>query len=325
MNSTRNAYRSGQPMSQDERRHVVSLKKHKQRQRRKMLTLFLLVLLIAVVGVVLSLTVFFKITQINVVDSTVYGKKQVIEASGIKVNENMFLTDSEKAAKKIETALPYISDVSIKKSITGKMTVTVTETKAAMAFEDGENFLIISPEGKVLERAKIISENVCVVEGVTFKEAKEGKTVVLADIMSSDGETVLRTGEKLLEDLILAYKGSEEYLGCKISQIDVSDINNLEMVYEYRILLKCGEISKLDETLKFAGAIIERLNGENPYYKGTVDLRIENKAYYNEGDFETTTEEPTDEKDEPVTDKNGEPVESDENAEQQEAKEDSGD
>lgn len=296
-------------MSRDEKRHVVSLQKHKQRKRRKVLTLFLLILLIAVVGVVLSLTVFFRITQINVAQSTIYSDKQIIKASGIKLSENMFLTDSEKAAKKIETALPYISDVSIKKSITGKMTLTVTETRAAMAFLDGEQYVLISPVGKVLERESIISEHVCVVEGINYSKAVEGKTIVLADMMSLDGETVLRSGEKLLEDLINAYKGNEEYLGADISEIDMSDINNLEMVYQYRILLKCGDISKLESTLKFAGAIIERLNGENPYYKGTVDLRIENKAYYNEGDFEAETEEPTEKTDEPVTNENGETVE----------------
>jgi hypothetical protein len=89
----------------------------------------------------------------------------------------------------------------------------------------------------------------------------------------------------------------------------MSDINNLEMIYEYRILLKCGEISKLSKTLEFAGAIIGRLDGENPNYKGIVDLRIENKAYYNEGDFETTTEPPTEKTQEPLTDENGEAIE----------------
>ncbi|MBE6836114.1 MAG: FtsQ-type POTRA domain-containing protein [Ruminococcaceae bacterium] len=306
MKTTRNSPPvNRQPMSRDEKRHVISLQKHKQRKRRKAITLVLLVLLIAVVGVVLSLTVFFRITQVNVVASTIYPDEQIVEASGIKLSENMFLTDSEKAAKKIQGTLPYISDVKIKKSLTGKITLTVTETKAAMAFVEGENYLIISPVGKVLERSKLISEHVCVIEGVSYSEAEEGKTIVLSDMTAADGETVLRTGDKLLEDLLIAYRGSEEYLGGNISEIDMSDINNLEMIYEYRILLKCGDISKLDNTLKFAGAIIERLNGENPYYTGTVDLRIENKAYYNEGDFETETEPETEE----ATDKNSEKTE----------------
>lgn len=313
MKTTRNTPQQRQPMSRDEKRHVVSMQKHKQRKRRKAITLFLLILLIAVVGVVLSLTVFFRITEINVAQSNIYSDEQIVEASGIKLSENMFLTDSEKAAEKIEAALPYISDVSVKKSLTGKMTLTVTETKAAMAFLEGEQYVLISPQGKVLERESIISEHVCLIEGVKFSDASEGNTIVLSDMMSSDGQTVLRSGEKLLEDLIAAYKGNEEYLGSNISEIDMSDINNLEMVYQYRILLKCGDISKLPSTLKFAGAIIERLDGENPYYKGTVDLRIENKAYYNEGDFESTTEPPTEKTNENTTDENGQTAQSAEN------------
>lgn len=299
MKTTRTTPPRREPMSNDEKRHVVSLQKHKQRRRRKIITLVLLILLIAVIGVVLSLTVFFRITGINVEQSTVYGDEMIIEASGIKLQENMFLTDTEKAAEKIEKALPYISDVTVKKSLTGKMTLIVTQTKAAMAFLEGENYLVISPVGKVLERSKLIAEHVCVVKGVEYSEAVEGETIVLSDMLSSDGETVLRSGDKLLEDLVTAYRENEEYLSGNISEIDLSDINNLEMIYEYRILLRCGDISRLDNTLKFAGAIIERLNGENPHYKGTVDLRIENKAYYNEGDFETdepeTEEAPTDE------------------------------
>ena len=305
--SRKNTPTPRQPMSRDERRHVVSLQKHKARRRKKIISLVLLALLIAFVGVVLSLTVFFHITEIEVENSSYYNESEIIEAGKIELQDNMFLADVKQAAENIQTTLPYIEQVSIKRSLTGKMTYTVTETRAAMAFFDNGEYIILSPTGKVLERSLIISEHVCVIEGVEFSEALEGYTVELADMMSADGSTVLRDKDKLLEDLVTAYDGNEKYLNRNITQIDLSDINNLQMIYQYRILLKCGDVSKLDQTLKFAGAIIERLDGENPNYKGTVDLTIENKAYYNEGDIDTTapvteavTEAPTDENGETV-------------------------
>jgi len=307
MNTPKNT-RQSQPMSRDEKRHVVSLQKHKARRRKRIATLIVLALLIVVVGVVLSFTVFFHITEIAVENSTVYSDGDIIEASGIKLQDNMFLTDAKQAASDIEKALPYIESVNVKRSPTGKMTLVINETKAAMAFLEGDGYLIISPKGKVLERSLIISEHVCLVKGITYSSAEEGSTIVIDNMLASDGETVLREGEKLLSDLVLAYDDGEKYFGGEISEINLGNINNLQMVYQYRILLKCGDISKLDQTLKFAGAIIERLNGENPHYKGTVDLTIENKAFYNEGDFEQETAESTEEASEPLTDENGETV-----------------
>jgi hypothetical protein len=299
-------------MSRDEKRHVVSLQKHRARRRKRIISLVVLALLIVVVGVVLSLTVFFHITEIAVQNVTVYSESDIIDSSGITLHSNMFLIDAKQAAADIEKKLPYIESVTVKRSLTGKLTLIVEETKAAMAFTEDDGYLLISPKGKVLERSLLISEHVCLVKGLTYSSAVEGETIRIDDMLASDGTTVLRDGEKLLDDLILAYGDGEKYFHSDISEINLSNINNLYMVYQYRILLKCGDISKLDQTLKFAGAIIERLDGENPLYRGTVDLTIENKAFYNEGDFEVETEEAT----EPVTEKpqeqqtdeNGEPV-----------------
>lgn len=315
MNTPKNN-RPRQPMSRDEKRHVVSLQKHKARRRKRIISFFILGLLIVIVGVVLSLTVFFHITEIVVENSTVYSDSDIVEASGIQLQSNIFLIDAKQAASSVEKTLPYIEEVTVKRSPTGKLTLIVQETKAAMAFEEDDGYLIISPKGKVLERSMIISEHVCLVKGLTYSSAEEGSAIVISDMLASDGETVLRDGEKLLSDLVLAYGDGEKYMGGNISEINLSNINNLYMVYQYRILLKCGDISNLDQTLKFAGAIIERLDGENPLYRGTVDLTIENKAFYNEGDFEQETEEATEEASaEPQTDENGETVTSQESEE----------
>lgn len=310
MKTTPNSKRPSEPMSRDERRNIISMKKVKQRRRRKIISYTVLLLLLIGIGTSLSLTVFFHIEKVEVTNSAKYDSESIIAASGLKLQDNMFLTNMKQAALNIETNLPYVERAKIKRHLSGKITVELVETTADMAFLKDAGYLLVSGKGKCLEYAEIIPESVALVEGAEISSYEIGQIITLSDLLAADETTVLSDGKNQLENLIKANESANTYLSGDITGLDISNINNLMMVYQGRILLKCGDVEKIDATLKFAKAIIERLDEENPNYIGTIDLTIENVANYNEGEFDTTTQPVTQPTTQPVSQTNPQAAES---------------
>ena len=139
MKSSRKVPEKREPMSRDELRH----KRYLERRRRRRRNLIL--------AVVLSLTVFFKISSFEVAGDEVYSAEQIIEASGLKNGENLFGFEKEDVSAQVEQTLPYVGNIEIKRSMTGKITFTVTAAKAVMAIDNGESFCMLDRNCKVLE------------------------------------------------------------------------------------------------------------------------------------------------------------------------------
>lgn len=286
-------------MSRDETRKVVSLQRMKARRRRKILSYSALLIILVIVGVVLSLTVFFHIEKIEVVSDSIYNNESIITATEIKLQDNLFLTNTKQAAEKIEKALPYISQAKIKRHLSGKLSIELVETSAKMAIEKDGEYIFINENGKVLEQSSILSEVVSLVEGVEINSAEVGTTISFLDktTQNESGEkTVINNGDKVLENLTASFAATQANITGQITKINLTDMSNVNIVFDGRILLKCGDATKINDTLKFASAIIKKLNEENPNYLGTINLTIEKKASFSEGDFEiTTTTEPVSE------------------------------
>jgi hypothetical protein len=78
-------------------------------------------------------------------------------------------------------------------------------------------------------------------------------------------------------DLLEALKSNEFD---NITRIDVSEIDNIVVSYDGRIKMKIGTMSNLDEKLKKARYIV--MEKESKKAKGTLDLTVDNTAYFKE-------------------------------------------
>ena len=77
------------------------------RRRRRGRFSFLCILLIAG-AVVAALTVFFKVQSITVSGNARYTSEEVVAASGIEIEDNLFLLNKYSAAQAIFEKLPYV-------------------------------------------------------------------------------------------------------------------------------------------------------------------------------------------------------------------------
>jgi cell division septal protein FtsQ len=138
-------------------------------------------------------------------------------------------------AKRIETKLPYIEDVKVKKRLPTTVDLNITAAKTAGYIEAEGKFLIISSEGKILEIAKK-KPKLATIDGIVVTEPKEAQYI-------KDEKNSIEYVKKI-------YSLLGEGMSSGVTEVDVSDSINLSFVYKDRITVKLGSEANLKEKLK---------------------------------------------------------------------------
>lgn len=255
-------------------RQPVASPPPKRRRRKRNYSLYYLMvfILVAAAGIVLSLTVFFKISQVGVDGTTQYDMESIITYSKIKVGDNIFRTDYEKAKSEILKNLIYIDDVQISKSLSCQVTIHVEPSvpTASVQYEGG--YLLVSANGKILEQLGEPLEGLRIIKGFNPSQTEIGEKLV-----SDDAEK-----DKLTYTLceILDRQDMPE-----IAQMDISDPYNAVLRYEDRIDIELGSASDLEYKIHFAYEMIHTKISKKT--AGTLFMREDNGAsFMEEGDLE---------------------------------------
>lgn len=231
--------------------------------------------ILLIVGVVLCLTVFFKIARIDVTGDEIYNAEQIIEASEITVGENMFLMPAKKNAAAVEKALPYVEKAEIKRSLSCTVTVQVTKATAVAAIANGESYILLNRAGKVLEDGVIaLPDEILVLEAGAITSAVPG-------------EKILFESETAAEDFTAVFSALQNGAVTGLTQLDVRNHLQIEAMYQNRIVLKLGEAASIADKTDFIRATLERCEKNSPGFKGSIDFSIDKKAFQN-AEKETT-------------------------------------
>ena len=154
-------HRQGRPnaaKSREETRRESRQALEKKKHRRHTALVIGLVAAIVLAAVILSLTVFFKITAVEVdASKTQYEAAQIREASGITEGDNLFLMDREAVAEQISQKLPYTGEITVKRSLPTKVRITVTDSKIKAAVRYDDQYIVLNEENKVLAKVGSIT------------------------------------------------------------------------------------------------------------------------------------------------------------------------
>jgi cell division protein FtsQ len=241
----RAGYRTEQQVpafSEQARERALRRRKH----RKHVLIAFYLILFFVVISAaaILSVTVLFKITDISVSGKSRYTQEQIIQASGIKIGDNLVLTKTKEDAQKIRTALPYIGSVKISKRFPTGVSIEVEEAKIMGAAVYGSRYAIIGSDETVLETASSAPEGYMTIKGLNIKKAQAGSKIQFADSMQ---ETAFRsTLEAIKESGITS-----------ITSSDFSQVSRILLIYDGRITINLGTATDLTYKLKFAKEILK--------------------------------------------------------------------
>ena len=158
--------------SREELRRENRQELERQKSRRKAMWIILLVAIGVVIAVILSLTVFFKVTAVEVdVSKSQYSAAQIRDASGIEEGDSLFLLNREKAADRISTKLPYTGEIVVKRSFPSKVKVFVEDSTVTAAVKYNDRYIVLNESNKVLATANNIDSLNSLVERQAKKKA----------------------------------------------------------------------------------------------------------------------------------------------------------
>lgn len=255
------------------------------KRRKKNNTHFVILLMLSclIIGVILSLTVFFNVNNVIIEGDTRYTKLQICTAGDVSVGDNLFLSLGQKDRKEITEKLPYIDKIEVERKLPSTLVITVNETPAFFAIYDESQYILLDGNMKVLEKTtSILGEDVILIEGVQIESSQIGKQLVFKDKTLETAATGDETTETLetettreLIDRIISAIISEEFNG--LTNIDLTDRLHVKMTYDNRLVLIFGAPTELDYKFKFALKAIEKLDDSA---NGYIDLTVPQNAYY---------------------------------------------
>ena len=263
-------------LSRDEVRSINKKRIKRKRKAKRLAMLFLLAVAVLSVGVVLVLSVFFKINTITIKGDKVYSNKEIIQNCGISVGDNLFRISEKTLNEKLPEVLPYVENVTLERKLPDTLIVNISATREIAALPNGTGFALIDYRGKVLDKnASMLREGVAMVSGVTPKDLTEGKTIVLKN-------------QKLTDDFITLLGAIKESKMNLLTEIKVSKSGGFQLNYDDRIRIELGGVENIVVKLQRAKAAIEKENQINAYAEGTLDLKTEPYAYFSPGEEEET-------------------------------------
>lgn len=178
--------------SREELRRENRQELERQKTRNKALWIILLVAIGIVIAVILSLTVFFKVTAVEVdASKSQYSAAQIRDASGIEEGDSLFLLNREKAADRISTKLPYTGEIIVKRSFPSKVKVFVEDSTVTAAVKYNDKYIVLNESNKVLATANNIDALNSLIERQAKK--KTGKSPKKAKQTTTATTTVTTT------------------------------------------------------------------------------------------------------------------------------------
>lgn len=264
--------------------------RRRRNRRKKIIFRSVLGLIIFCIGTILALTLFFNINSIVVSGDKVYSDEEIVKTAEVAEGDNLIFLSEKKINEKISTELTYVGEARIKRRLPATLEIVITKTDGYMAVLSKGYYTLLDKNGKVLEKGlETVGENIVLVNLGEIESANVGETIVLKN-------------KKVFEKMNDLVEECEKLNLTDITNIDLSDIHNIKVVYQGRITLELGETQKdtMSSKLALGQAAIKKQNEENDQYRGTINLMVDGKGYWSEevSTTEPETEEITTEKQE---------------------------
>ena len=239
-----------------------------RRTRRKRNALFApLSFLIICAALVFGMSVFFRVSTIEVEGNALYTAEEIIEASGIEQGDNLFFINRFSAISRIFSKLPYVEKAVINRSLPNRLVIVVTESQAiaCVAAEDGtwaidRGCKLLSKVGGDELRGLIR------IEGLTPIAPEAGQVI-------APGEA-----ESPKVSYLSAILTQIDTLGLRdnITYIDISGISNPSFDYLGRFTVKLGSFENTEYKFQCLLSAVDALSEGD---RGTLDLSIDKRAH----------------------------------------------
>ncbi|MBP0969312.1 MAG: FtsQ-type POTRA domain-containing protein [Oscillospiraceae bacterium] len=227
----------------------------------------ILFLAAAITGIVLSLTVFFNIENIEVRGVLeIYTKQEVSNASGLRKGDNIFRFSAYNTKNRIMRELPYISEAVIKRYLPSTVIITVKEADNALVLVCEGGFLVLSQDMRIINSLNTYSGKSLMIYGIDPNSRKVG------DMLETENESSVKN----LQEMV-SYLSSMDLLS-DASAINTSDKLDLFLLMDDRVLVKFGTSGDMERKFLMLSEMMS--NQLSPEDTGILDLSVSGKATF---------------------------------------------
>lgn len=237
----------------------------RERARRRRLYYVIIMAVVTLCFVILSLTVFFKITVIQVTGSTNYSSEEIAAASGIVKGDNIIRENISECSRNITSQLIYVETADVKKQFPGTIVIHVEASVPTANVQTVNGYYLISQGGKVLEKLTNPKTGLLTINGAE------------SDITLKQGDIFRSVEEKKTDDIYTLIDAFEKFKLENVTHIDITDRANVSFLYDSRIKVELGVVSDLDYKLNFIAEILTKEIGTNS--SGTLRLLPDSAQY----------------------------------------------
>ena len=270
-------------LSKDEKIVNRTNMRRKKNRRKKLIIRAVLGGIFLVAGLIVALLLFFNINKISVTGDSVYSSEEVIRVSEIQIGDNLIFLSKNRINKLVTEKLPYVGSVKLKRRLPAHLEIQVTKTDAVFGIAQDGFYALLDRDGKVLETN---------VEYIgTDKTLLNAGKVVSAVV----GEKIVLENENTFPRIKEVYETCENVGLTDITEINITELHNIKVVYQGRITLELGKTDgdRLSKKLAFGKAAIDKQNVEDNQFRGTINLTVDKKGYLQEETTEPETEPTT--------------------------------
>ena len=198
-----------------------------------------------------------------------YTAQEIIEASGINLDDNLLSLSKATVAARIHAALPYVNEIQIKKQLPGTVIITVSEFEVTYGIQDeAGSWWLMSREGRILEPATAQSVmGHLVVSGMPIVVPQVGDYIKPAATEGADLSEIAAKQRSVLE-LIPALEESS-FLK-KIVSVDLSTSYDIILWYGTQFEIRLGNTENLSYKLQYLQATLD--SGTLKDKSGTLDI-----------------------------------------------------
>ena len=227
---------------------------------------------LGVVGLILlAMSIFFVVTDIEVEGNARYTDEEIIAASGLETGENLFFINRVTAAANIFNRLPYVNDAMVTRELPSRVVISVTESSAMGYVTLEGDYWVIDQNCKLLKQiTQDELKSLIRVDGVTPVEPEAGTVM---QVEEADGAK-LRYLTEILNQLL------KRGLWTDVAVVDMSDVTSPAFTYLDRFTVRVGEDQDLDYKFGMLQSAVEQLAEHD---SGTLDLSIDQQVHFSPG------------------------------------------
>lgn len=225
------------------------------RPRRRSTISAPLMFVIVEVALIFVMSVFFRVSDIQVVGNSHYTDSEIIRAIDIEEGDNLFFFDRFAALSRVFAKLPYVEEVAVERKLPNKVVIEVKESSALAYIVLGDENWTIDHKCKVLGKASSEDE---LADLIAVRGVKPGTLLIGEQMQTEDGNQAM---VDYLSEVLSQIE--DRGLTSGVSLVDFSDPSDVQFMYAGRLTVQLGADSNTEYKFGMFVSVLDKLSSED--------------------------------------------------------------